>query len=64
MRIRTSALPAALIPCPNCGTGRFSFQTTRPLQPDFSVEDVIFACKRCGMELICTARSERPAQAA
>jgi hypothetical protein len=59
--IRTSALPAAIIPCPNCGVGRFSFQSTRPLQPDFSVEDVVFECKRCGVELICTARTERQA---
>jgi predicted RNA-binding Zn-ribbon protein involved in translation (DUF1610 family) len=64
MRIRTSALPAAIIPCPNCGVGRFSFQSTRPLQPDLGVEAVVFECKRCGVELIRTARTERGAQAA
>jgi predicted RNA-binding Zn-ribbon protein involved in translation (DUF1610 family) len=64
MRTRTSALPAAIIPCPNCGTGRFSFQSTYPLQPDFSIEDVVFVCRSCGTKLICTARSERAAQAA
>jgi hypothetical protein len=64
MSIRTSALPAAIIPCPNCGTGRFSFKSTRPLQSESSAEDVIFGCKGCGMELICTALSEQAEQAA
>ena len=61
MSIRTSALPAAIIPCPNCGTGRFAFQSTYPLLPDFSIEDIVFVCRSCGTELICTAPSERHA---
>ena len=56
---RTSALPAAIIPCTKCGVGHFSFRSIRTLQPDFGIEDVVYACKNCGAELICTERSKR-----
>jgi hypothetical protein len=65
MRFRTSALPAAIIPCPRCGVGRFSFRSIQALDPDPGVEDVVYACKKCGAELICTELSKRqPSEAA
>ena len=65
MRFRTSALPAAIIPCPRCGVGRFSFRSIQAIQPDLDIEDVVYACKKCGAELICTERGKRqPPEAA
>jgi predicted RNA-binding Zn-ribbon protein involved in translation (DUF1610 family) len=60
MRFRTSALPAAIIPCPKCGVGHFSFRSIQVLPSDLEIEDVVYACKKCGAELICTERSKRP----
>jgi predicted RNA-binding Zn-ribbon protein involved in translation (DUF1610 family) len=65
MTARTSALPAAIIPCPKCGVGHFSFRSIEAFQPDLGVEDVIYVCKNCGAELICTERSKtQPSEAA
>jgi uncharacterized Zn finger protein len=64
MGARTSALPAAIIPCPKCGVGHFSFRSIEALQPDFGIEDVVYACKKCGAELICTERKRQPPEAA
>jgi len=65
MSARISALPAAIIPCPKCGVGHFSFRSIEALQPDLGIEDVVYACKKCGAELICTERSKRrPPEAA
>jgi len=59
MRLRTSALPAAIIPCPRCGIGRYSFRSIHVLEPDLAIEDVVYACKKCGAELICTELSKQ-----
>jgi hypothetical protein len=64
MRYRTSALPAAIIPCPRCGVGHFSFRSIEALQPQSAVEDVVYACKKCGAELICTERKRQRPEAA
>jgi hypothetical protein len=65
MSARFSSLPAAIIPCPRCGVGHFSFRSIRAIQPDLGIEDVVYACKNCGAELICTERSKRqPPEAA
>jgi hypothetical protein len=65
MSARTSALPSALIPCPKCGVGHFSFRSIRGLYVDLGIEDVIYVCNYCGAELICTERSKRqPPEAA
>jgi len=58
MRFRTSALPAAIMPCPRCSVGHFSFRSIQALEPDLGIEDVVYACKKCGSELICTERSK------
>jgi hypothetical protein len=59
MRFRTSALPAAIIPCPRCGVGRFSFRSIQAIEPDLRIEDVVYACRKCGAELVCTELSKQ-----
>jgi DNA-directed RNA polymerase subunit RPC12/RpoP len=45
-----------MMPCPVCA-GRMVYQARRPISSE--VEDTIYACRRCGAELIRT--SARPA---
>jgi DNA-directed RNA polymerase subunit RPC12/RpoP len=40
-----------MMPCPVCA-GRMVYHGRRPIAPD--VEDTIYACRRCGAELIRT----------
>ncbi|MGA2895325.1 MAG: hypothetical protein ABSE22_20880 [Xanthobacteraceae bacterium] len=47
-----SSLPSLMMPCPVCA-GRMVFHCRRPITTD--VEDTIFACRRCGAELIRTS---------
>jgi DNA-directed RNA polymerase subunit RPC12/RpoP len=45
-----------MMPCPVCA-GRMAYQGRHLIAPD--VEDTVYACQRCGAELIrTTARSE------
>jgi len=41
-----------MMPCPVCA-GRMVFSGRRPIAPD--VEDTVYACRRCGAELIRTS---------
>jgi hypothetical protein len=52
MATPTSSLPSLMMPCPVCA-GRMVYHGRRPLAPD--VEDTIYACRRCGAELIRTS---------
>ena len=47
-----SRLPSIMMPCPVCA-GRMAYQGCRAVAAD--VEDTVYACKRCGAELIRTA---------
>jgi DNA-directed RNA polymerase subunit RPC12/RpoP len=47
-----SSLPSLMMPCPVCA-GRMVYQARRPITSD--VEDTVYACKRCGAELIRTS---------
>jgi DNA-directed RNA polymerase subunit RPC12/RpoP len=47
-----SSLPSLMMPCPVCA-GRMVYHGRRPIAAD--VEDTIYACKRCGAELIRTS---------
>jgi hypothetical protein len=51
-----SSLPSLMMPCPVCA-GRMVYNTKRPISSE--VEDTVYACRRCGAELIRT--SVRPA---
>ena len=54
-----SRLPSLMMPCPVC-TGRMAYQRRHLIAPD--VEDTVYACGRCGAELIrtsvCAPRTE------
>jgi hypothetical protein len=47
-----SSLPSLMMPCPVCA-GRMAFSGCRVIAPD--VEDTVYACKRCGAELVRTS---------
>jgi hypothetical protein len=46
-----SSLPSLMMPCPVCA-GRMVYSGRRPIAAD--VEDTVYACRRCGAELIRT----------
>jgi DNA-directed RNA polymerase subunit RPC12/RpoP len=47
-----SSLPSLMMPCPVCA-GRMVYSGRRPIAVD--VEDTVYACRRCGAELIRTS---------
>ena len=47
-----SSLPSLMMPCPVCA-GRMVYQARRPISSE--VEDTVYACRRCGAELIRTS---------
>lgn len=47
-----SSLPSLMMPCPVCA-GRMVYHGCRVIASD--IEDTIYACKRCGAELIRTS---------
>jgi hypothetical protein len=47
-----SRLPSLMMPCPVCA-GRMSYSGRRLIAPD--IEDTVYACRRCGAELIRTS---------
>lgn len=47
-----SSLPSLMMPCPVC-SGRMVYQGHRFVTAD--IEDTIYACRRCGTELIRTS---------
>ena len=48
----TSSLPSLMMPCPICA-GRMVYHGRRHLSGD--IEDTVYACRRCGAELIRTS---------
>ena len=51
-----------MMPCPVCA-GRMAYRTRRPISSE--IEDTVYACRRCGAELIrTTARAAGGAEAA
>jgi hypothetical protein len=54
-----SSLPSLMMPCPVCA-GRMAYNGHRVVAPD--IEDTIYACRRCGAELIRTSVHRAPAQ--
>ena len=53
----TSSLPSLMMPCPVCA-GRMVYHGRRPVAAD--VEDTVYACRRCGAELIRTSARRAP----
>jgi len=47
-----SSLPSLMMPCPVCA-GRMVFTARHPISAE--VEDSVYACRRCGAELIRTS---------
>jgi DNA-directed RNA polymerase subunit RPC12/RpoP len=47
-----SSLPSLIMPCPVCA-GRMVYHARRPITSE--VEDTVYACRRCGAELIRTS---------
>jgi hypothetical protein len=54
-----SSLPSLMMPCPVCA-GRMVYHARRPITSE--VEDTVYACRRCGAELIRTSSVRRPSQ--
>jgi hypothetical protein len=48
----TSSLPSLMMPCPVCA-GRMAYNGRRLVAAE--IEDTIYACRRCGAELIRTS---------
>jgi DNA-directed RNA polymerase subunit RPC12/RpoP len=48
----SSSLPSLMMPCPVCA-GRMVYHGRRPISGD--IEDTVYACRRCGAELIRTS---------
>jgi hypothetical protein len=48
----TSGLPSLMMPCPVCA-GRMAYNGRRLVAAE--IEDTIYACRRCGAELIRTS---------
>jgi hypothetical protein len=48
----TSSLPSLMMPCPVCA-GRMVYDGRRAISAE--LEDTIYACRRCGAELIRTS---------
>jgi len=46
-----SSLPSLIMPCPVC-SGRMAYQARRPVTAE--VEDTVYACRRCGAEVVRT----------
>ena len=61
LAVPSSSLPSLMMPCPVCA-GRMVYSGCRVVAPD--VEDTVYACKRCGAELVRTSvRSKTTAKA-
>jgi DNA-directed RNA polymerase subunit RPC12/RpoP len=52
MATPASSLPSLMMPCPVCA-GRMVYHGRRPIGPE--LEDTVYACRRCGAEVIRTS---------
>ena len=50
--VPASSLPSLMMPCPVCA-GRMEYHARRSISVE--LEDTVFACRRCGAELIRTS---------
>jgi C4-type Zn-finger protein len=57
--VSPSSLPSLMMPCPVCA-GRMVYTARRPISAE--VEDTVYACRRCGAELIRTSSVRSPNQ--
>ena len=48
----TSSLPSLMMPCPICA-GRMAYHGRRAASAE--MEDTVYACRRCGAELVRTS---------
>ncbi len=48
-----SQLPSLIMPCPIC-TGRLVFRSVAQTKPPSDLEDSIYACERCGTQVVRT----------
>ena len=55
--VPASSLPSLMMPCPVCA-GRMSYDGKRAVSAE--LEDTIYACRRCGAELIRTSVRKIP----
>ena len=55
--VSPSSLPSLMMPCPVCA-GRMVYSARRPISAE--VEDTVYACRRCGAELIRTSSVRSP----
>ena len=55
--VSPSSLPSLMMPCPVCA-GRMVYTARRPISAE--VEDTVYACRRCGAELIRTSSVRQP----
>jgi len=51
-----SSLPSLMMPCPICA-GRMMYHGRRPVSAE--MEDTVYACRRCGAELVRTSMCAR-----
>jgi hypothetical protein len=50
--VPASSLPSLMMPCPVCA-GRMAYHGHRPVSAE--LEDTVYACRRCGAELVRTS---------
>lgn len=55
--VQVSSLPSLMMPCPVCA-GRMVYHGRSPVGPE--LEDTVYACRRCGSELIRTSLRAKP----
>jgi hypothetical protein len=58
-RVASSQLPSLIMPCPGCA-GRLVFRAVAPTKPPSDLEDSIYACERCGTQVIRTTFRKGP----
>ena len=58
-----SQLPTLIMPCPIC-TGRLVFRCISPIDHPCDLEDSIYACERCGTEVVRTTLRKSKGEAA
>jgi hypothetical protein len=59
-----SQLPSLIMPCPIC-TGRLVFRYVAATKPPSELEDSVYACERCGTQVVrTTARKPGKIEAA
>ena len=55
--VPASSLPSLMMPCPVCA-GRMAYHACRAVSAE--MEDTVYACRRCGSELVRTSIRKAP----